>query len=242
MVIERAGRLTPKLLDFGVAKLLDDAPARHMAPAMPVPGHAGDEEVARAAGSRSRFGPGDSITETASTPHADGRDARRLTHMDSMVGSPPYMSPEQWLNPSEVGTSSDLYALGVVAYRAITGRRPFHAATVSEYADLHCEAAVPPVGDGLPAALDRFFERALAKRSEQRWRTALELAAALRAEWIAARVHGEGAAGRPPAEVTAPGDDEPTPYLGLAPYAAGDARRFVGREAEVASCAGSIAC
>lgn len=55
-------------------------------------------------------------------------------------------------------------------------------AASSRCADLHCDAPVPAVGDGLPPGLDRFFERALAKRPEQRWRTALELAAALRAD------------------------------------------------------------
>jgi serine/threonine-protein kinase len=123
----------------------------------------------------------------------------------------------------------------VLVYEAIVGRRPFNAANISEYADLHCDAPVPPVGEGLPPAFDRFFERALAKRPEQRWRTALELAAALRAEWVAARTSGAGAGDRPVSEVAAPGDDEAAPYLGLAPYAAGDAEQFVGREAEVAA-------
>jgi serine/threonine protein kinase len=155
--------------------------------------------------------------------------------MNSTVGSPPYMSPEQWMNPAEVGPSSDLYALGVLAYEAITGRRPFSAETASQYAELHCDAAVPPVGGGLPAALDRFFERALAKRSEERWRTALELAAALRAEWIAARIDEGAVADRERGDAAVGGEDEAPPYLGLASYATGDAARFVGREAEVAA-------
>jgi serine/threonine-protein kinase len=87
---------------------------------------------------------------------------------------------------------SDLYALAVIAHETLIGRRPFTATTITEYADLHCNAAVPPLGDGLPPALDLLFERALAKRPEQRWQSPLELASALRS---ASRV------GRPPAEV-----------------------------------------
>src|SRR6185436_12826771 len=79
------------------------------------------------------------------------------------------------------GPSSDLYALGVVAYEALTGRRPFNATTLPDYVDLHCNAPVPPLGDGFSPALDRMFQRALAKRPEERWASALELAVAFRA-------------------------------------------------------------
>ena len=120
------------------------------------------------------------VTSSARSPAARGGRNQKLTHDDATVGSPPYMSPEQWSNAVTVGPASDLYALGVVAYEALTGRRPFNAATVSDYVDLHCNAAVPPLGDGFSPALDRLFQRALAKRPEHRPRTALELAADLR--------------------------------------------------------------
>jgi WD40 repeat protein/serine/threonine protein kinase len=175
MVIERAGRLLPKLLDFGIAKLLDEAalppPPRRLASGTSEPPLSAERFVDAA----------EAATLTASMPPPQRRDLdHRLTHADSTIGSPPYMSPEQWTNAVSVGPAADLYALGVVAYEALTGRRPFIATTVPEYADLHCHAPVPSLGDGMPVALDRLFERALAKRPEQRWASALELAAALR--------------------------------------------------------------
>src|SRR5262249_10116562 len=103
------------------------------------------------------------------------------TRTNATLGSPPYMSPEQWREPLRVGPRSDLYALGIIAYEALTGRRPFSATTAAAYADLHCRGDVPPVGPGLPPALDDFFRPALAKRMDDRPATALELAEALRA-------------------------------------------------------------
>ena len=92
------------------------------------------------------------------------------------------MAPEQWTDPGRVGPRSDLYALGILAYEALTGRRPFDADTAEEFADRHLTAPVPPVGAGLPPGLDRVFQRALAKRPEDRFFSALDLAAALRTE------------------------------------------------------------
>src|SRR5437660_1713565 len=42
-----------------------------------------------------------------------------------LLGSPPYMAPEQWADPSAADARSDLYALAVMAYEALSGRRPF---------------------------------------------------------------------------------------------------------------------
>jgi WD40 repeat protein/serine/threonine protein kinase len=183
MVIERAGRLLPKLLDFGIAKLLDEAAVPLPAPRGSRPNVAivGDDDTAQVSPSDSWPSPSEIATLTGSTAPPPRRDReQRLTHADATIGSPPYMSPEQWNNAVTVGPASDLYALGVVAYEALTGRRPFTATSIAEYVDLHCNYPVPPLGDGFSPDLDRLFQRALAKRPEDRWATALELATALR--------------------------------------------------------------
>jgi WD40 repeat protein/serine/threonine protein kinase len=188
MVIERAGRLLPKLLDFGVAKMLsDEAPASIEAPASSGPLALGsfedieavDFSADTAAPAPAISSSGATVTDTVVATDPTFMLQSELTGDGAMMGTPSYMAPEQW-NGEEIGPRTDLYALGVLAYEALTGRRPFHTSSVLELATLHTHAPVPPLGGDHPGALDRFFARALAKHPNDRPATALELAAALR--------------------------------------------------------------
>jgi hypothetical protein len=104
----------------------------------------------------------------------------RLTRSDAGKGSPAYMAPEQWSNTSTVGPAADIYALGVVAYEALTGHAPFIAETFDEYYQRHRSAPVPPLGGDFSPDLDRTLQRALAKNPEDRHGNVLELASELR--------------------------------------------------------------
>jgi WD40 repeat protein/serine/threonine protein kinase len=156
MVVEIDGVMIPKLLDWGIAKLASPlGPPEKWADGSP-----GE--------SRER--------STISLEHA-----RPLTRSSAGIGSAPYMSPEQWICPSEVGPASDIYSLGVVAYRALTGVVPFAGETTDDYCRMHCHARVRALGPGFPRALDQAIQRALNKAPDQRQSSVRELAAELRA-------------------------------------------------------------
>ena len=144
MVLARAGRLLPKLLDFGIAKGLAD--------------------------------------EVAAEPSAEPSDDEDLdlTQRGAIVGSPPYMAPEQWVDAGHVGARTDLYALGILAYECLTGAPPFTGATITQFVTAHANDPPPPLGPRFPAALDAVFAKILAKDPDDRYPNALAFAAAFR--------------------------------------------------------------
>lgn len=99
------------------------------------------------------------------------------------AGTPSYMSPEQVRNevPSH---SSDLWALSVIAYRALTGELPFASTSLGElFVQICVDPHEPPesIVKGLPPGTDAFFERALAKEQSHRFQTAREFCTAFAA-------------------------------------------------------------
>jgi serine/threonine protein kinase len=106
------------------------------------------------------------------------------TRTGSVVGTPHYMSPEQILGERTVDARSDLWSLGVVAFEALLGKRPFEAETMGALAILLHQAPLPvpsSVEPSSPKALDSWFRKACARLPEERFQTATELAAALEA-------------------------------------------------------------
>ena len=88
-----------------------------------------------------------------------------LTRSGLTLGSPAYMSPEQ-VRGRPVDGRGDLFSLAVILYQMICGRRPFAGEDLSALAYAVAHETPAPIGrqvPGLPGALDRFFERALAK-------------------------------------------------------------------------------
>jgi WD40 repeat protein/serine/threonine protein kinase len=169
MVIESGTRWLPKLLDFGIARIFD-APSGSEEE-LPEDGYGG------AAVTTARLRPEPPPYRTRTGPD---EEAVRLTPLGAVLGSTPYMSPEQWREPWSVGPASDIYALGCLAYEALTGRTPFRAEHAPGYRDLHLGAEPPSLGDAFPPGVDEAIRRALAKSPDGRQETALELAAAFR--------------------------------------------------------------
>jgi hypothetical protein len=135
-----------------------------------------------------------------------------MTAAGTVLGTAGYLAPEQALG--EPATSaSDRYALAVVAYELLTGGRPFERSSTTAEAAAHVHEPVPPAsarGMGLPPAVDRVFEQALAKDPAGRYTTAaafvngLEAALSARDEpthslpILAAPIRAEAGATSPP--------------------------------------------
>ncbi|MBL8716299.1 MAG: serine/threonine protein kinase [Myxococcales bacterium] len=104
------------------------------------------------------------------------------TASGSLVGTPVYMSPEQILGKRDIDGRVDLWALGIMAYEMLAGKRPFHGDTVGALAiaihqrDFERPTALAP---NLPAAIDDWFEKACHRDREQRFRTPREFAESL---------------------------------------------------------------
>jgi eukaryotic-like serine/threonine-protein kinase len=105
-----------------------------------------------------------------------------LTMTGTVLGTAGYLSPEQ-ATGDRATPASDRYGLAVVAYELLTGKRPFEADSPTAEASAHVNALVPSVCDttALPCELDPAFRKALAKNPAERYGSAAEFVAALRA-------------------------------------------------------------
>ncbi|MCM2268874.1 MAG: serine/threonine-protein kinase [Thermoanaerobaculia bacterium] len=105
----------------------------------------------------------------------------RLTREDTLVGTPRYMAPEQWRG-EPVSPATDLFACGAILFEALSGAPAFRGETPMAIYDAVVGDQPPAlVGDAGIEGLDRVIQRALAKRPEDRFRSADEMADALEA-------------------------------------------------------------
>ncbi len=108
----------------------------------------------------------------------------QLTSTGQVLGTPQYMPPEQ-AGGEPVDQRSDLYSLAGVLYFCLTGTSPFGANTVRKALQASLTQPVPPVarrrqGAPVPAELDAFFRKALAREKEDRYQSAEEFLAELK--------------------------------------------------------------
>jgi eukaryotic-like serine/threonine-protein kinase len=140
-----------KVLDFGLAKLTEvGAPGAHIPTLLP------DARVA------------DSRAETISQVN---------TAPGVVIGTVAYMSPEQ-ARGLKVDARTDLFALGVMLYEMVAGRRPFGGATPQDIRAAILGAEPAPLsgaGEAVPPELERIVTKALTKNRDERYQTAKDL-------------------------------------------------------------------
>src|SRR5262250_2717068 len=109
-------------------------------------------------------------------------EASNLTQVGTVLGTPAYMSPEQILG-LPVDGRSDLFSAGVILYQFLTGERPFSGSSATTMHKVLEEDPLPPsrFNVQVPGAMDAVVRKALAKRPEDRYQSADDFAAALRA-------------------------------------------------------------
>jgi serine/threonine protein kinase len=112
---------------------------------------------------------------------ASAPGAESLTLTGTVLGTAGYLSPEQ-AQGERASPASDRYALAVVAFELLTGRRPYESDNPTAEAAAHVQAPIPSVcaQSDLPCELDPVFERALAKDPSERFDTSADFVAALR--------------------------------------------------------------
>jgi serine/threonine protein kinase len=141
LATDEQGRETAKVLDFGIAKLLETA--------------------------------------------GDAKPGMTMTGM--MVGTPLYMSPEQFMGKKagdDIDGRTDIYSLGVVLYQMVTARLPFEGDTIYSLMMQHMEGNARPPHElvpelNIPQSLSRVILKAIDKSRDKRFQTAEEFIAAL---------------------------------------------------------------
>jgi serine/threonine protein kinase len=134
--------------------------------------------------------------ERAAVAGLETTTEERLTGRGLIVGTLPYMAPEQ-VEGREADARTDLWALGAILYEMLTGRAAFEGASSASLIGAILEREPAPVCTSqplTPPGLDRLVRKCLAKQPDARWQSAADVADELR--WIASG-SGAGVVARP---------------------------------------------
>ncbi|NVB83691.1 MAG: protein kinase, partial [Kofleriaceae bacterium] len=169
-----------KVLDFGLAKLRDDAAVAAAAASirMPASVSARMSEVALDETMPSESGPINRDAALAETRASSS--AEYQTHAGSLLGTPLYMSPEQILGslPDE---KSEVFSVGVLAYEILAGKPPYTASSMDAlFRQITNDQ--PPRLDRTPEPVETIVRRALDKEPAARWPAMRDLRDAVAAE------------------------------------------------------------
>ncbi len=111
------------------------------------------------------------LTDFGLARHVDQSDSLKLTQAGALLGTPYYMSPEQFSGTNAITPAADIYAIGATLFELLTGRRPFIATDAIQLAKSHCFDPPPDVTKLNPQVSDAtadLVRRMLAKQPDQR--------------------------------------------------------------------------
>ncbi len=223
-----------KVLDFGVAKLFN---INHGEGEFPdhVSGSSSVEGTQPGASKRGTQPGASGLAQQADGPSPTPRAAQVATDNyvtfsanGALVGTLPYMSPEQW-GAAAVDHTSDIWAVGIMFWRALLSIHPAGSMAPEKLKARLTDLATPltSIGvrdPGLPKALVRIIDRCLAKAKQQRYQSAAELLTDLVSFNAPSNERGE----------------DYCPYRGLAAFGENDAKYFFGRSAEIRTAVGQL--
>jgi tRNA A-37 threonylcarbamoyl transferase component Bud32 len=135
----------------------------------------------------------------AKRSEAPDKEEAKLTQQGTVLGTPPYMSPEQFTG-KPIDARSDIYSIGVMAYEMLAGTLPFTANTPWEWATQHMTVmpqplVLTPSGAPLPPAMTAAIMQSLAKDPAARFSTTKEFYDAFSSGAAAAAAGLTGTAG-----------------------------------------------
>lgn len=116
----------------------------------------------------------------------DNRPSLTVAHDENVLGTADYLAPEQAVNSHKVDSRADIYSLGCALYFLLTGHPPFTHGTLPQRLIAHQRQPPPDIREERPDAPDDLIAiclRMMAKRPQQRYQTAGEVAEALRT-WL----------------------------------------------------------
>jgi serine/threonine protein kinase len=126
-----------------------------------------------------------SLTEPVAMQFGSGENA--------LTGAPVYFAPEQFEGESQEDERTDLYHAGAVMFEMFTTHAPFEFESASELTNAHITAPLPSLAAAradLPAQMDQFYRRLMAKRKEHRFESASEARS-----WLLRAAAGEAVPG-----------------------------------------------
>ena len=197
LMIDEDGNL--KITDFGLAVIRDELHAKTLrAPDGSIPlddvtptGLIGFDDPADSPPPIEAGPDPESHLETAARVPGDSSRVRldenlRMTQTGSLLGTLPYMAPEQFRDSKAVDVRADIYAFGVVLFQMLTGELPFHGRTIARLDRAHANYAPPSVVPSIPrklikeaGAIDQIVQTCLEKDPAQRFQSLEELRRAL---------------------------------------------------------------